>query len=453
MSAPFISTVGDLDKLAERLFRAGMFGADVKNVDVAFAILLAGWEMGFSPTVSVRGIQFSRGKISLSADLTLAACVRRRDVCEYFRLVESSDKAATYETKRAGAPEPTRLTWTIEQARRAGLIDKNSVWKAHTEAMLRARCAMALARATFPDLVANLYDPDEAAEIGERETAERRPSAPAAPAEPELPPAYKAFRTDLGDCNTLADVVGCWHLHCRALHDAGADEAAAFAVGDWLGEMGYCVTATEQQAILSRAWPAEALRLADELARANGNVSVVEWFVGARLRVNALGEDGAPLKRLIARTWAVRSDQDATRPGKAFAEAVKAWEAANPERVAAMTPVPALPSIPSLGIEAPPRRRSEPPAAEPASSAPASDGPITTSKGEVLDSPAKVAEHIGAIDNLKHLESAARKHGAHTWARDPLARRYATMRGVDLDTADAVIEKLAAEGPAKKAGA
>jgi hypothetical protein len=130
MSA-FVASIADLDTLAQRLFRAGVFSSEVRNEDVAFAILLAGWELGFSPTVSVRGIGFSRGKISLSADLTVAACVRHREVCEYFRLVESTETQAVYETKRVGAPAPVSLPWTIDQAKKAGLIEKNNVWKNH----------------------------------------------------------------------------------------------------------------------------------------------------------------------------------------------------------------------------------------------------------------------------------------------------------------------------------
>ena len=153
-----------LDTLAKRLYAAKVFPKTVESVDMAFAILLAGHELGFSPMASARGITLVSGKVSLGADFTVAACTKHRDVCRYFSIIESSATQATYETHREGAPKPVALTYTHDMARRAGLTGSQT-WRAHPEAMLRARCAAALARSTYPDLVGGCYDTDEAAEI------------------------------------------------------------------------------------------------------------------------------------------------------------------------------------------------------------------------------------------------------------------------------------------------
>ncbi len=178
-----------LDTLAKRLYAAKVFPKTVESVDMAFAILLAGHELGFSPMASARGITLVSGKVSLGADFTVAACTKHRDVCRYFSIIESSATQATYETHREGAPKPVALTYTHDMARRAGLTGSQT-WRAHPEAMLRARCAAALARSTYPDLVGGCYDTDEAAEIrGEhgREapatTAQEPPQRPANPME------------------------------------------------------------------------------------------------------------------------------------------------------------------------------------------------------------------------------------------------------------------------------
>lgn len=178
-----------LDTLAKRLYAARVFPKTVESVDMAFAILLAGHELGFSPMASARGITLVSGKVSLGADFTVAACTKHRDVCRYFSIIESSATQATYETHREGAPKPVALTYTHDMARRAGLTGSQT-WRAHPEAMLRARCAAALARSTYPDLVGGCYDTDEAAEIrGEhgREapatTAQEPPQRPANPME------------------------------------------------------------------------------------------------------------------------------------------------------------------------------------------------------------------------------------------------------------------------------
>ena len=156
-------TIAALKTTAEMLHAAGVCPEGVTAAK-AFAIILAGHEMGFAPMQSIRSIALVKGKVSLSADATIAVCVREPAVCEYFRLVESSAEQAVYVTQRKGHPAPVALTYTFEQARAAGLTGSGT-WKAHPQAMLRARCGAALARAVYPDLVAGVYDPDEAEEI------------------------------------------------------------------------------------------------------------------------------------------------------------------------------------------------------------------------------------------------------------------------------------------------
>jgi hypothetical protein len=150
--------------LATTLSKSGLIPDSLRNkpADV-LVVLMTGRELGLGPMQALRGIAVINGKPVLSADLLVAQCLRHRDVCEWFRLVESTDKAARYETKRAGS-EPVAMAWTIEQANAAGLTGKGP-WKAHTAAMLRARCSAALARAVYPDLVGGMYETDEGNEM------------------------------------------------------------------------------------------------------------------------------------------------------------------------------------------------------------------------------------------------------------------------------------------------
>ena len=125
----------------------------------ALIVLMAGRELGLAPMQSMRMLGVIKGKVTLAADATVAL-VRRSGECLQWRLVESTAQRATYTTQRKGDTEPTTLTWTIEQAQRAGLTGGQG-WRSYPEAMLRARCAAALARIVYPDLVAGIYDPDE----------------------------------------------------------------------------------------------------------------------------------------------------------------------------------------------------------------------------------------------------------------------------------------------------
>lgn len=145
-----------------------------KNPNDVLVVMLTGAELGLAPMQAVRGIHIIEGKASLSAGL-LMALVKRSPVCEYMLLIESTDKVATYETKRRGDPAPTRMSFTIEQARAAQLLSKANFQK-YPAAMLRARCEAAISRAVYSDVCFNLYD-------GESEELDVTPSTFSAPAD------------------------------------------------------------------------------------------------------------------------------------------------------------------------------------------------------------------------------------------------------------------------------
>lgn len=126
------------------------------------AIIMAGAELGLAPMQSIRALVLIKGKPTLSADAMGALVKSRRDVCEYLLLKHSDAVKATYATKRAGDPEPTTMSFTIDEAKAAGLAG-NDNWRKFPAAMLRARALSAICRAVYPDLLLGVYDPDELA--------------------------------------------------------------------------------------------------------------------------------------------------------------------------------------------------------------------------------------------------------------------------------------------------
>lgn len=147
-------------RLAKLLVSSRLLPRSVTTPEAAFAIIATGRELGMTAMQSLRSIHVVEGKPTLSADLIAALVKSRSDVCKYFMLVESTVTAATYETLRNGDPQPTRLSFTMDDAARAGLTGKDN-WRKYPAAMLRARCITALARAVYPDLALGIYDEDE----------------------------------------------------------------------------------------------------------------------------------------------------------------------------------------------------------------------------------------------------------------------------------------------------
>lgn len=176
-----------LKDLAGILAQTGQARASKLDPPDVLLMILTGEEFGWGPGQALRSFHSMKGKLVLSADAIIGLCLAH-PACAYFSMTRSDDNQATYITHRKGAPEPVSLTWTMAMAKRAGLTG-NRTWTAHPEAMLRARCAAALARMVYPDAVGGIYSEDEGREIaGEYSAPIVAPrSAPPSPAKPTPP--------------------------------------------------------------------------------------------------------------------------------------------------------------------------------------------------------------------------------------------------------------------------
>jgi hypothetical protein len=157
-------TIDEVRTLATMLSKSSLLPPDLrgKEADVAVSIL-AGQELGMPPMAAIRGVHVVKGKPVLSAD-AMVGVVLGRGIAKYFRCVEETAETAIYETLRVGDPEPQRMTWTMEDAKRAQLANGDN-WKKYPRAMLKARCKAALARDVYPDVLAGCYTDDEAREF------------------------------------------------------------------------------------------------------------------------------------------------------------------------------------------------------------------------------------------------------------------------------------------------
>lgn len=133
-------------------------------------VMATGYELGIPATTALRMIyvaDFGQGdQITLSADLMVALC-QRSPHCEYFEVAESTDRIATYRTKRKGRDE-RRRSFTIEDKERAklGVVGAGkdaslTNWAKYPAVMLMHRAAALLAREVYPDVIGGFYTSDE----------------------------------------------------------------------------------------------------------------------------------------------------------------------------------------------------------------------------------------------------------------------------------------------------
>jgi len=189
-------------EVAPRLVGSRLLSKAINTPEAAFAIMATGHELGLGMMASLRSIHIIEGKPTLSADAIQALVVSRADKCEYFRMVESTPTIATFSTKRVGHPSETTLSFTIEEARLAGVTGKDN-WRKYPSAMLRARCIAALGRLVYPDLILGVYDPDEieaAPSSPVRIELEQLPAKDPRPS--SLPSEYEHLRRELAAVTT-----------------------------------------------------------------------------------------------------------------------------------------------------------------------------------------------------------------------------------------------------------
>lgn len=162
------SNLGEAITLSERLASSSLVHEALqKKPNDMLVILMTGRELGFAPMQSVRAVTIIEGTPTLKAE-AIVALVKKNPDCLRFQLVESTDKIAVYVAHRRGE-DPTRMSFTIEQAKAAQLIHQTrngqpNNWMKWPAAMLRARCATHLARAVFPDVVLGIAEENESVE-------------------------------------------------------------------------------------------------------------------------------------------------------------------------------------------------------------------------------------------------------------------------------------------------
>lgn len=142
---------------AQVVAKAGICG--VKTPEEAYARILTGRSLGWGVMTSMRNVYLIEGTPCVSAKGKVGLLKSRRDVIEWFVLVESTMEKATYRAKRKGEPEIVH-SYTIEMAERAQLLNrgkdeaakKMNNWNRFTAEMLRARASGQLADIVAPDL-------------------------------------------------------------------------------------------------------------------------------------------------------------------------------------------------------------------------------------------------------------------------------------------------------------
>ncbi|HRE00731.1 MAG TPA: hypothetical protein PLV68_05495 [Ilumatobacteraceae bacterium] len=132
------------------------------NPPAVMACMMKGTEVGLPLMASLSAIHVIEGRPTMSAESMRAVVIARG---HKIWVEESSSVRCTVGGRRQGDDRDSRFTFTIDDARAAGLLGKE-VWKRYAAAMLLARATAMLCRAVFPDCLAGLSYTREELEAG-----------------------------------------------------------------------------------------------------------------------------------------------------------------------------------------------------------------------------------------------------------------------------------------------
>ena len=133
--------------------------------DVLFVISV-GESLGLNAATALMNIYNVNGMPTMKADLKLALAKRHPEYagCE----IDANTERCIVKMKRRsenGTEEAITSTFTIEDAKRAGLFPKKDNWRMYPQRMLKARAISYAVNDLFPDIVFGMLSSEEAQDI------------------------------------------------------------------------------------------------------------------------------------------------------------------------------------------------------------------------------------------------------------------------------------------------
>lgn len=160
-----ISDQNEIIELQKRQFQALVNGGFLPkgcSQNEGFARIVAGAQMGMKPIQALNGIAMINGHPTLHSD-SIPCIVMASGLVAGMKYVfqgEEDNMSCTFYVKRKGIEEYQEWTYSMEDAKKAGLLN-NTTWKAHPKKMLFNRARSWCLRNTFPDVIGNIYTKEE----------------------------------------------------------------------------------------------------------------------------------------------------------------------------------------------------------------------------------------------------------------------------------------------------
>jgi hypothetical protein len=148
----------DLQGMAGAIAKSGLFG--MKQPDQALALMLVAQAEGMHPATITQDYDIIQGKACRKTHSVMARFQQMGGKVEWHELTDAIADA-TFSHASGGK---LRMSWTIEQAKKAGLTNKDN-WRNYPRAMLRARLIAEAIRTVYPAAIGGMMLSEEAQDI------------------------------------------------------------------------------------------------------------------------------------------------------------------------------------------------------------------------------------------------------------------------------------------------
>ncbi|HEY8191638.1 MAG TPA: recombinase RecT [Alphaproteobacteria bacterium] len=152
--------------VAKTFLDSGAMPQGIKNAQQMMMVLQAGLEAGMGPVESLSAFYIVNGKLSIYGDRAISQVVKAKHKVEWGKC---DDASATVKITRADNGTSMEETYTLDQAKKAGLLEKGGPWVKFPGRMLKHRVFANVAHYIVPDALGGLMIE------GEAETIDRKP--------------------------------------------------------------------------------------------------------------------------------------------------------------------------------------------------------------------------------------------------------------------------------------
>lgn len=151
--------LSDMQQMAKIGVESNFFG--IKKPTEAMALMLIAQAEGKHPATVFSQYHVIQGRPALKADAMLARFQQAGGAVQW---MERTDKAcaATFSHPQGGKCD---IRWTLDDAKRAGLLNGKSNWTQYPRQMLSARVVSEGVRAVFPGVLGGFYTPEEVSQF------------------------------------------------------------------------------------------------------------------------------------------------------------------------------------------------------------------------------------------------------------------------------------------------